>query len=105
MSMIILDIDHFKQVNDTYGHLQGDVVLQKVALHLQKELRSYDIAARYGGEEFIAVLPDAKLKKRSLWPSGSVCRFRISNSMGRCRRAPLPSAWVWPPCRSKVAPR
>lgn len=63
LSLIILDIDHFKSVNDTYGHLQGDIVLQKVAVHLQKELRSYDIAARYGGEEFIAVLPDATLKE------------------------------------------
>jgi diguanylate cyclase (GGDEF)-like protein len=63
LSLIILDIDHFKQVNDTHGHLQGDVVLQKVALQLQKELRAYDTAARYGGEEFIAVLPDATLNE------------------------------------------
>ena len=65
LSLLILDIDHFKNVNDTYGHLQGDAVLQKVALQLQKELRNYDIAARYGGEEFIAVLPDATLKEAS----------------------------------------
>lgn len=63
LSLLILDIDHFKQVNDTYGHLQGDVVLQKVAVQLQKELRAYDTAARYGGEEFIAVLPDATLEE------------------------------------------
>lgn len=63
LSILILDIDHFKNVNDTYGHLQGDAVLQKVALQLQKELRNYDIAARYGGEEFIAVLPDATLSE------------------------------------------
>ena len=63
LSLIILDIDHFKQVNDTYGHLQGDVALQKVALQLQKELRAYDTAARYGGEEFIAILPDATLEE------------------------------------------
>lgn len=63
LSLILLDIDHFKSVNDTYGHLQGDIVLQKVALCLQKELRNYDIAARYGGEEFIAVLPDASNKE------------------------------------------
>jgi diguanylate cyclase (GGDEF)-like protein len=62
LSLIILDIDHFKQVNDQYGHLQGDLVLQKVALLLQKELRAYDTAARYGGEEFVAVLPDASLE-------------------------------------------
>jgi diguanylate cyclase (GGDEF)-like protein len=63
LSLIMLDIDHFKKVNDVYGHLQGDIVLQKVAVQLQKELRSYDVAARYGGEEFIAVLPDATLKE------------------------------------------
>ena len=63
LSLIMLDIDHFKQVNDSFGHLQGDVVLQKVALQLQKELRSYDCAARYGGEEFIAILPDSSLKE------------------------------------------
>ncbi len=62
LSLIILDIDHFKQVNDRFGHLQGDVVLQKVALQLQKELRKYDCAARYGGEEFVAILPDSTLK-------------------------------------------
>jgi two-component system cell cycle response regulator len=63
LSLMILDIDHFKQVNDQYGHLQGDIVLQKVAVQLQKELRAYDTAARYGGEEFIAVLPDATLEE------------------------------------------
>ena len=63
LSLILMDIDHFKQVNDSYGHQQGDVVLQKVTLQLQKELRNYDIATRYGGEEFIAVLPDATLKE------------------------------------------
>jgi two-component system, cell cycle response regulator len=62
LSLIILDIDHFKKVNDSYGHLQGDIVLQKVAQLLQKELRAYDTAARYGGEEFVAVLPDATLE-------------------------------------------
>lgn len=61
MSLIMLDIDHFKRVNDEFGHLQGDTALQMVALHLQKELRSYDCAARYGGEEFVAILPDSSL--------------------------------------------
>jgi diguanylate cyclase (GGDEF)-like protein len=63
LSLILLDIDHFKQVNDTYGHQEGDIVLQTVAHLLQKELRNYDIAARYGGEEFIAVLPDTTLEE------------------------------------------
>jgi len=63
LSLIMLDIDYFKKVNDSFGHLQGDVVLQKVSLQLQKELRSYDCAARYGGEEFVAILPDSTLKE------------------------------------------
>lgn len=61
LSMLVLDIDHFKKVNDAYGHLQGDIVLQRVSQLLQKELRTYDTAARYGGEEFIAILPAATL--------------------------------------------
>ncbi len=63
LSIIMLDIDHFKQVNDRYGHLQGDVVLKRVALQLKKESRSYDCPARYGGEEFIAILPDSSLQQ------------------------------------------
>ncbi|MFZ2948930.1 MAG: diguanylate cyclase [Desulfuromonadaceae bacterium] len=63
LSLILLDIDHFKRVNDNFGHLQGDVVLQMMALLLQKELRSYDCAARYGGEEFVAILPDSSLEE------------------------------------------
>ncbi|NTV48964.1 MAG: diguanylate cyclase [Geobacteraceae bacterium] len=66
LSLIMLDIDHFKRVNDGFGHQQGDVVLQNVALILQKELRSYDCAARYGGEEFVAILPDSSLKESVL---------------------------------------
>lgn len=63
LSMIILDIDYFKKVNDRFGHQQGDVVLQTVALLLKKELRGYDCAARYGGEEFVAILPDSSLNE------------------------------------------
>lgn len=57
LSIIILDLDHFKQVNDRYGHQVGDRVLQVMAQVLQKELRSIDVAARYGGEEFAIILP------------------------------------------------
>ena len=66
LSLILLDIDHFKQVNDRFGHLQGDVVLQRVALTMKKELRTYDVAARYGGEEFVAILPDSALQESVL---------------------------------------
>lgn len=56
IGIIMMDIDHFKHINDTYGHQAGDHILQKVAHRIQDCLRSADIVARYGGEEFVAVL-------------------------------------------------
>ena len=56
-SLIFMDLDHFKLLNDNYGHLAGDYVLKKTAEILNSELRGSDITARYGGEEFVAVLP------------------------------------------------
>ena len=67
LSLFMCDIDHFKHVNDTYGHQAGDVVLKKVADLIQQNMRTHDIFARYGGEEFIAVLP-ATEKKRGHCP-------------------------------------
>jgi diguanylate cyclase (GGDEF)-like protein len=54
----MIDLDHFKQVNDTYGHHAGDIVLNCFAKFLQKFIRTYDILGRIGGEEFLIVLPD-----------------------------------------------
>ena len=61
LSLVSIDVDHFKQVNDTYGHAQGDVVLKGLAHTLQESLRSTDLVARLGGEEFVALLPDTDL--------------------------------------------
>ena len=60
---IMLDIDYFKHVNDTWGHSAGDCVLKSVAKIISQELREYDIASRYGGEEFCILLPDTKIKE------------------------------------------
>lgn len=60
-SIILLDIDHFKKVNDTYGHLVGDSLLRGISNILKKQLRRNDIAARYGGEEFLILLPESDL--------------------------------------------
>ena len=60
-SLSMLDIDHFKRVNDRYGHLTGDEVLEKIAALISRNIRDTDIAGRYGGEEFIIILPLADL--------------------------------------------
>jgi diguanylate cyclase (GGDEF)-like protein len=61
----MLDIDHFKNINDTYGHLVGDQVLQAVAKICRSGLRSIDIIGRYGGEEFVILLPETPLTQPS----------------------------------------
>ena len=58
VSIIMVDIDHFKQVNDTYGHLAGDVVLRIIAHKMNAMMRMYDSIGRYGGEEFLVILPE-----------------------------------------------
>lgn len=58
LSLLLMDIDHFKSFNDTYGHPVGDLVLKEISLCIQKSIRTNDIPARYGGEEFTVIIPE-----------------------------------------------
>lgn len=71
LALLMLDIDHFKQFNDTYGHETGDIVLREVAETMRQIVRNEDIVCRYGGEEFVVILPelsteDARARAESL---------------------------------------
>ena len=58
LGFVMIDVDYFKQVNDTFGHLAGDSILQELAMEINQVLRQYDVFGRYGGEEFLIVLPN-----------------------------------------------
>jgi diguanylate cyclase (GGDEF)-like protein len=79
LSIALVDVDHFKHVNDQYGHGVGDVVLAEVARRLRSAIRGGDVLVRYGGEEFIAVLPKADAGRA--WEVGERMRQRV------CERA------------------
>ncbi|OGP69626.1 MAG: hypothetical protein A2Y80_10040 [Deltaproteobacteria bacterium RBG_13_58_19] len=66
LSLLFIDIDNFKKVNDTYGHHQGDVVLKTMAHYLQEAVRHADLLCRYGGEEFVALLPQTPREQARL---------------------------------------
>lgn len=61
LSVIMFDIDHFKKINDSYGHAAGDEVLQELCARVMKGVRSFDTVARYGGEEFVVVMPETDI--------------------------------------------
>jgi diguanylate cyclase (GGDEF)-like protein len=78
--VMILDLDHFKGINDTFGHLAGDQVLKRVGKLFQSSFRSYDVAGRFGGEEFLVVLPNCgyvELKQRAEMVRLSMAGLRL----------------------------
>ncbi len=80
LSLILMDVDHFKGINDTYGHERGDQILRQIAECLQANLREHELLARYGGEEFVLVMPNtnlaaAKVMAERLRLAVAVCGF------------------------------
>ena len=68
-SVCFVDIDHFKNVNDTYGHSAGDIILQTIGKLIKEHSRDVDVVGRYGGEEFLVILPSTNLKNGTLFAS------------------------------------
>jgi len=80
LSIIVLDIDHFKTVNDTYGHSSGDIALQNLANTITSTMRNSDIAFRYGGEEFVLILSNTDVESARLVAE----RIRVAVSQLSC---------------------
>jgi len=83
LSCLMMDLDHFKKVNDTYGHPFGDVVLKEVAGAARRALRDVDVIARYGGEEIIALLPETSAEEA--WRAAERLRLAVEAMRLTCR--------------------
>lgn len=87
LSLLMLDLDYFKQYNDRYGHLAGDGCLRKVAGKIKEALRRTDIACRYDGEEFIVILPETNVE--GALQAAETVMLRVANERIRHEGAPL----------------
>ena len=101
MAALMIDIDHFKRINDRYGHVAGDEVLREVAAAIRESTRSEDLVARYGGEEFVVALPVSvaslateraerirrELAERSIWSATT----QFSSPPALASRSTLPA--------------
>ena len=93
LSLFLVDIDHFKKVNDTLGHLAGDRVLREVALIMMDHLRPTDLLARWGGEEFVVALPDTNLAGAST-AAQSMCNKVREITLENCEPGVLPAITI-----------
>lgn len=89
LSLIMLDVDYFKDVNDTYGHMAGDIVLQKIGELLVERSRGEDVACRYGGEEFVLIMPGAA-KESAVKRAKELCQLVSGAMVIEYRKSVLP---------------
>ena len=80
LAVIMADLDHFKQVNDTYGHIAGDAVLREAASRMHRALRPYDQIGRYGGEEFLMIVPECT-EEAAMIVANRICRCVSSDAI------------------------
>ena len=89
--LAVVDIDFFKKINDTYGHVVGDEILVELARTMTSNLRKYDVLARFGGEEFLILLPETTINRakqtverirKNLWKNKKLKKYRIEISIG-----------------------
>ncbi|OHC72663.1 MAG: PleD family two-component system response regulator [Rhodospirillales bacterium RIFCSPLOWO2_01_FULL_65_14] len=81
VSLLMVDVDHFKKINDTYGHAAGDEVLYEVGQRILRNIRGFDLAVRYGGEEFVVVMPDTPIEV-ALAVAERLCRRMAKERVG-----------------------
>ncbi|SRR3989344_223997 len=83
LSLLILDLDNFKKLNDTYGHIIGDKMLKRLGLVMKENTRKYDIVSRFGGEEFIILLPNTNIKRAKVVCNRLRIKIQEDNEMKR----------------------
>ncbi|UXD89176.1 GGDEF domain-containing protein [Thalassolituus hydrocarboniclasticus] len=88
LALVVGDVDHFKRINDNYGHLAGDKVLQLIARSLRKNLRDVDFIARYGGEEFVILMPETNTADAMI--AAEKLRAKIENSPFNFKKERVP---------------
>ncbi|WP_350582136.1 diguanylate cyclase [Pseudomonas sp. HY2-MNA-CIBAN-0224] len=106
-TLALIDIDHFKRINDTYGHIVGDSVLRQFSIALKENLRAEDLAGRYGGDEFCVILPNRSLAQTQeimerlrhrccdfRYPDAPELRFSLSIGLASCQAA-FTDASMW----------